>query len=68
MNYHTEHHMYAAVPCYNLAKLHAQIAPDLPHCPSGLLESWRAIIAILQKQKLDPEYQYIAELPTRRSA
>ena len=22
MNFHIEHHMYAAVPCYNLEKLH----------------------------------------------
>jgi len=29
MNYHTEHHMYAAVPCYNLGKLHALIRHDL---------------------------------------
>ena len=68
MNYHTEHHMYAAVPCYNLAKLHAQVAPDLPHCPSGLVESWREIVAILKKQKIDPGYQYVAELPTRPTA
>jgi len=36
MNYHTEHHMYAAVPCYNLARLHALIKHDLPPCPHGL--------------------------------
>ncbi len=63
MNYHTEHHMYAAVPCYNLGKLHAQIKSDLPYCPEGLLAAWKQIIAILQKQKVDPAYQYMAELP-----
>ena len=25
MNYHTEHHMYAAVPCYNLGSCIAQL-------------------------------------------
>ena len=30
MNYHIEHHMYAAVPCNNLGKLHEQIKSDLP--------------------------------------
>ena len=65
MNFHTEHHMYAAVPCYNLGKLHAQIKSDLPHCPVGLLDTWREIIAILKKQKVDPSYQYVAELPSR---
>jgi fatty acid desaturase len=54
MNYHTEHHMYAAVPCYNLGKLHGQIQSDLPRCPSGLAASWREIIAILRRQKVDP--------------
>jgi len=28
MNYHTEHHMYAAVPCYRLGKLHIQARQD----------------------------------------
>jgi fatty acid desaturase len=67
MNYHTEHHMYAAVPCYNLGKLHEQIKSDLPRCPAGLRASWKEIVKILQKQKMDPEYQYAADLPSRRT-
>lgn len=63
MNYHTEHHMYAAVPCYNLGKLHKLVKEDLPHCPHGLIEAWSQIIAILKRQKTDPEYQFVAELP-----
>lgn len=63
MNYHTEHHMYAAVPCYNLAKLHEQIKADLPPCPRGLVQTWKEIIAILAKQKIDPAYQYVVQLP-----
>ena len=62
MNYHTEHHMYAGVPCYNLGKLHELIQSDLPPSP-GLWAAWREIIAILQKQKIDPAYQYVAQLP-----
>ncbi len=65
MNYHTEHHMYAAVPCYNLGKLHALIKPDLPECPHGLFETWKQIGMIVKKQKLDPTYQYAPELPSR---
>jgi fatty acid desaturase len=68
MNYHTEHHMYAAVPCYNLEKLHAQIEPDLPHCPVGLVATWKELIPILQQQRVDPEYQFVAELPHRLEA
>ena len=59
--------MYAAVPCYNLGKLHEQIKTDLPYCPAGLLASWREITAILRRQKTDPMYQYVADLPARRT-
>ena len=65
MNYHTEHHMYAAVPCYNLGKLHKLIKDDLPYCPRGLFETWTQIAAILKQQDEDPSYQFIAELPPR---
>ena len=65
MNYHTEHHMYASVPCYHLKHLHELLRDDLPHCPNGLLESWREIAGILRKQKQDPSYQYVPELPKR---
>ena len=68
MNYHTEHHMYAAVPCYNLGKLHEQIKSDLPPCPVGLIAAWKEVIAILRRQKVEPGYQYVAELPVRRMA
>jgi fatty acid desaturase len=63
MNFHTEHHMYAAVPCYNLPRLHAAIVTDMPPCPKGLFATWRQINGILRKQRTDPEYQYAAPLP-----
>ena len=64
MNYHIEHHMYAAVPCYNLGRLHALIRHELPPSPKGLWATWRQIIDILKKQQGDPDYQYIPQLPT----
>jgi fatty acid desaturase len=64
MNYHTEHHMYIAVPCYNLRKLHEQIRHDLPPSPVGLRAAWKEIISILKKQKADPTYHYVPELPS----
>jgi len=64
MNYHTEHHMYAAVPCYNLSRLHAQIKPDLPPSPVGLYAMWKKIIEIQKKQAVDPKYQFVPELPS----
>ena len=64
MNYHTEHHMYAAVPCYNLGRLHEEIKDDLPPTKVGLYAAWKEIIEILRKQKVDPSYQYAPPLPT----
>ena len=63
MNFHIEHHMYAAVPCYKLGRLHRAIEDDLPPCSVGLVASWREIIAILDKQKEDPSYQYLPDAP-----
>lgn len=63
MNYHTEHHMYAGVPCYNLPKLHQAIKSEMPECKRGLLPAWIEIIAIMRKQKADPAYQHVPELP-----
>jgi fatty acid desaturase len=63
MNYHIEHHMYAAVPCYNLAKLHTLIEHDLPHCPNGLVETWQEIIPIIREQQRDQDYKFVPELP-----
>jgi len=63
MNYHIEHHMYAAVPCYNLGRLHQMIRHDLPPTPSGLIGVWKEINAILQKQEAEPTYQHEASLP-----
>lgn len=63
MNYHTEHHMYAAVPCYRLARLHELIRHDLPPCPNGLIATWKEIAAIQKMQEENPKYQHAAPLP-----
>jgi fatty acid desaturase len=68
MNYHTEHHMYAAVPCYKLAELHRLIRYDLPPCPHGLIATWREIAAIQRIQKDNPSYQHIAPLPASKAS
>ncbi len=62
MNWHTEHHMYAGVPCYNLARLYRVIRDDMP-APRTLLGSWREILAIWKRQQEDPGYQYDTLLP-----
>ena len=63
MNYHIEHHMYAAVPCYRLGRLHKAIRHDLPPCPVGLVATWREITGILKRQKAEPGFQYRPALP-----
>ena len=60
MNYHCEHHMYAAIPCYNLKKAHEVMRHDLPKSPRGLIGTWRQIFAIERRQKEDPDYQFNA--------
>ncbi len=66
MNYHIEHHMFAAVPCYRLGKLHRLIKHDLPACPHGLVATWKEITAIQEIQKTNPDYEYVAVLPNAR--
>ena len=63
MNYHTEHHMYAAVPCYNLGKLHRAIRAGMPPVARGLVPAWREIISILKIQEKDPTYQHVQVFP-----
>lgn len=57
MNYHIEHHMYAAVPFYNLPKLHKALAADMPEM-KGLVTSYREMLAIQKRQKVEPDYYY----------
>lgn len=68
MNYHIEHHMYAGVPCYKLARLHRAIKHELPYTPSGLIETWRIIIAIMRRQRQEPSYQFVPDLPAQARA
>jgi len=63
MNFHTEHHMYPAVPCYRLGALHRAIRDDLPPCPRGIIAAWRQIAEIQRIQRTDPAYQYAPPLP-----
>lgn len=63
MNFHIEHHMYAAVPCYNLGALHREIRHELPESPRGLIAAWRQIIDVMKRQRDEPSYQYVPALP-----
>lgn len=67
MNYHTEHHMYAAVPCYNLPRLHEAVRYELPPTLNGLIETWVQIGYIMRRQRDDPTYQHVQQLPGQQS-
>ena len=62
MNWHTEHHMYAGVPCYNLKKLYHEVADDMPE-PRTLTGAWREMREVWRRQKTDPDYQFDTPLP-----
>lgn len=63
MNYHIEHHMYAAVPFYNLPELHRLVKEDLPAPCQGVIGTWRQVIPILRRQRREPGYMFLPELP-----
>jgi fatty acid desaturase len=63
MNYHIEHHMFAAIPCYRLGRLHRLIQHDLPPSPHGIIATWKEIAAIQKIQETNPDYQHVALLP-----
>ena len=63
MNYHIEHHMYAAVPFYNLPELHRLVQGDTPLPCRGIIGTWRQIIPILRRQQREPDYMFLPELP-----
>ncbi len=62
MGWHIEHHMFAGVPCYNLAKLHREVAHDMP-APRTLIGAWKEMRAVWRRQESDPDYQYDTPLP-----
>lgn len=62
MNFHAEHHMYAAIPCYNLKKLSKEIAWDMPK-PRSLVEAWKEMRYVHKRQKTEPDYQWDTPVP-----
>lgn len=62
MNWHLEHHMYAAVPCYNLRKMARTIADDLPE-PKSMFAAWKEMREIWRLQQTDASYQHDVPLP-----
>lgn len=63
MNWHLEHHMYAAIPCYNLKKLHQTVAHDMP-ATRTLVGAWREMRETWKRQQADPSYAHDTPVPT----
>jgi fatty acid desaturase len=62
MNWHIEHHMYAAVPCYYLKKMHKVVAAEMPE-PRSLIGAWKEMRTAWKKQQTDPSYQFDTPIP-----
>ena len=66
MNWHVEHHMYGAVPCYNLGKLHRVVAHDMPE-PRTLIGAWKEMRETWKRQQREPGYEYDTPVPAPRA-
>lgn len=65
MNRHTEHHMYAGVPCYNLEALAAELADDMPK-PRTLLGAWIEMRRTWHRQQSEPAHHFDTDVPSPR--
>ena len=63
MQYHIEHHMFPAVPFFNLPKLRKAIESDLPPASHGLRATWKQMLEIHRRQQTDPNYAFVPNLP-----
>jgi len=63
MQYHLEHHMFPAVPFYNLPRLRRVIEHDLPPAPHGLWATWKELLPIIKKQREAKSYVFVPRLP-----
>ncbi|MBN3752758.1 oxidative enzyme [Paraburkholderia sp. Tr-20389] len=63
MNFHIEHHMFPSVPFHALPKFHEALASQMPQPYVGLWSAWREILMIFARQRRDPEYVVVRELP-----
>lgn len=68
MQYHLEHHMYPAVPFYNLPRLRAEIEEDLPPATHGLRATWREMLDIRNKSRNDSSFVFEPQLPQQKQS
>jgi Na+-transporting NADH:ubiquinone oxidoreductase subunit F len=63
MNYHVEHHMFPAVPYYNLPALHAEINDQLAKPSPNTLHAYKEIITAFRQQHVDPTWDLERDIP-----
>ena len=63
MNYHVEHHMFPMVPFFALPALHEEIKAQCAPASPNALAAWREFLPVLAKQKADPTYALMRQLP-----
>lgn len=63
MNYHLEHHMFAAVPYHKLPALHEVIKDDVPAPYPSMWAALKEIVPTLIRQMKDQSYCLKYELP-----
>lgn len=63
MNFHAEHHMYAAVPFYNLPRFHREISGAMQIPQRSFLAAIGLLLEIKRKQKADPSCIHIPQFP-----
>jgi fatty acid desaturase len=64
MQYHMEHHMFPAVPFYNLPRLRKAIINDVPPAQHGLWNTWtKDLLPVLRRLREDPNYVFIPKIP-----
>jgi fatty acid desaturase/nitrite reductase/ring-hydroxylating ferredoxin subunit len=57
MNYHLEHHLFPAVPYYNLPQLHQELKAYLPPPKPSVLAAYREIVHALRRQRRDVTWE-----------
>ena len=62
MNWHTEHHMFAGVPCYHLPALHRAVKDDMP-APRSLRQAWKEMRYTWHRQQSEPDYFHDTPVP-----
>jgi Na+-transporting NADH:ubiquinone oxidoreductase subunit F len=57
MNYHLEHHLFPAVPYYNLPALHEEIKAYLPPPKPSVIAAYKEIFHVVRMQRRDPNWE-----------